>query len=393
MLDFNFLNPVKIIFGKGKIARLSKEILRKHKILMVYGGGSIKRNGVYQQVREALIEHQIVEFPGVESNPKYETLVKGIELVRKEKIDFILAVGGGSVIDGSKFIAAGAFYDKDPWDIVSKHAKIQKALPLGTVLTLPATGSEMNANSVISRRDSQEKLAFHSVHIFPQFSILDPSVTFSLPSEQIANGVVDAFVHVMEQYLTYPVNAPLQDRMAEAILITLMEEGPKALLSPQDYDTRANIMWSATMALNHLIGVGVPSDWSTHTMSHELTASCGLDHARSLAIIFPSLVYFQRKEKRAKILQYAERVLRLPFPSISSDGDQDKMDSIVELAIERTRQFFEGMGIKTRLRDYAINESAIPSLLEKLEGHGMVKLGERGSITLDTCKQILERSL
>jgi NADP-dependent alcohol dehydrogenase len=288
MKNFEFQNPVKILFGKGQIAGITKEIPADAKILITYGGGSIKTNGVYEQVQQALAGRTVYEFGGIEPNPQLETLMRAVEMARTEKIDFLLAVGGGSVLDGTKFVAAAIPFEGDPWDILSKQAPIHSALPLGAVMTLPATGSEMNTFFVITKAATQEKLAAASPNVYPRFSVLDPTTTFSLPARQIGNGIVDAFTHTMEQYLTFPANAPLQDRMAEGILKTLMEEGPKTLANPSDYEARANVMWCATMALNGLIGVGVPQDWSTHEIGHELTALYGLDHAQTLAVVLPS---------------------------------------------------------------------------------------------------------
>ncbi|HCN91196.1 MAG TPA: NADH-dependent alcohol dehydrogenase, partial [Oxalobacteraceae bacterium] len=291
MLNFDFYNPTKIVFGQGRIAELPTLIPPEARVLMLYGGGSIKSNGVLDQVRAALSGYTVQEFSGIEPNPSFETLMQAVELVRKEKLDFLLAVGGGSVIDGTKFVAAAVDFEGDPWQILKKRgANITQALPFGSILTLPATGSEMNNGSVVTRKSLKAKVPFSSPHVFPKFSILDPATTFTLPVRQIGNGVVDAFAHVMEQYLTYPVNAPVQDRFAEGILLTLIEEGPKALAEPDDYDVRANVMWCATLALNGLIGAGVPHDWATHMVGHELTALYGLDHAQTLAIVLPSML-------------------------------------------------------------------------------------------------------
>jgi NADP-dependent alcohol dehydrogenase len=302
--DFTFQNPVKILFGKGQIASIATEIPSSARVLITYGGGSIKHNGVYDQVKKALENHTVFEFGGIEPNPSLETLTKALALVRTHEIDFLLAVGGGSVLDGTKFIAAAVGFDGDPWDILAKEAPISSVLPLGVVMTLPATGSEMNSFFVITKAATQEKRVSRNTLVFPQFSVLDPSTTFSLPQRQISNGIVDAFTHTIEQYLTYPVNSPLQDRMAEAILKTLIEEGPKTLANLTDYGARANVMWCASMALNGLIGAGVPQDWSTHAVGHELTALYGLDHAQSLAVVLPSMLSIRQVEKKQKLLQY-----------------------------------------------------------------------------------------
>ncbi|CAN5773271.1 iron-containing alcohol dehydrogenase [soil metagenome] len=385
MLNFDFYNPTHILFGKNRIADLAKTVPPDARVLILYGGGSIKNNGVLDEVRQALSTHVVQEFSGIEPNPSYETLMLAVEIVRKEKLDFLLAVGGGSVIDGTKFVAAAVNFEGDPWAILEKRgSNINSALPFGSVLTLPATGSEMNSGAVVTRKSLKAKIAFSNRLLFPKFSILDPTKTYTLPARQIGNGVVDAYAHVMEQYLTYPVHAPLQDRYAEGILLTLIEEGPKALSSPDDYDVRANIMWCAAMALNGLIGAGVPQDWATHMVGHELTALYGLDHAQTLAIILPSMLQVRKESKRAKLLQYAERVWHI------TNGDEDMR---IDTAIAKTRDFFEQMGVKTRLTDYHLDSGNIVEILGQLEDHHMVMLGERRDVTLEVSRQVLEFSI
>ncbi|MFA6409342.1 MAG: iron-containing alcohol dehydrogenase [Gammaproteobacteria bacterium] len=384
MKNFTYCNPVKIYFGEGQIEALKDAVPKKAKILMTYGGGSIKANGVYDQVMSALQGYDVQEFSGIEPNPSYETLMRAVVIVREQKIDFLLAVGGGSVIDGTKFIAAAAPYKGEPWDIVTSSASISKALPIGCVLTIPAAGSEMNCGAVISKKETHDKLSFMHPLVYPQFSILDPKTTYSLPPKQTANGIVDAFVHVTEQYLTYPVNSPLQDRMAEGILLTLIEEAPKVFQQPDDYDARANIMWAATLALNDLIQMGVPTDWATHLLGHELTAAFGIDHGESLAIILPSLLHLEREPKREKLVQYARRVW-----GINASDEKECID----LAITKTRAFFESLGIKTRLSDFGVDELQIPRLIESLKRHGMTSLGERGSINLERSAMIFRDAL
>jgi NADP-dependent alcohol dehydrogenase len=384
MDNFTFQNSVKILFGKGQIANIAAEIPDDAKILVIYGGGSIKKNGVYQQVQSALSGRKVFEFGGVEPNPHLETLLQAVALVKAEGIDFLLAVGGGSVLDGTKFIAAAAHFEGDPWDILAKGAPVTSALPIGTILTLPATGSEMNGNSVVTKWETRDKLFFSSPLVLPRFSVLDPETTFSLPPRQVSNGIVDAFVHVMEQYLTYPSNAPLQDRMAESILSTLIEEGPKTLANLTDYDARANVMWCATMALNGLIGAGVPQDWATHMIGHELTALHGLDHAQTLAIVLPSVMAFKQNNKREKILQYAQRVWKL------TEGSEEHR---IDKAIAKTRQFFEAVGVPTHLSNYQIGADDIPNVLKNLETHGRVGLGEKQDIQLDAAEKILTLSI
>lgn len=384
MDNFTYHNPVKILFGKGRIASLGAEIPAGARILMTFGGGSIRANGVYDQVKAALDGRPVVEFAGFEPNPTYETAMRAVDVVRRERIDFLLAVGGGSVLDGTKFIAAAARFQGEPWDILTRNAPVAEALPLGCVLTLPATGSEMNPFAVVSRRSTGEKRAFACDKVYPRFSVLDPETTFSLPPRQIGNGVVDAFVHVLEQYLTYPASAPLQDRMAESILLTLIEEGPKALANPAGYEARANVMWCATMALNGLIAAGVPQDWATHMIGHEVTALHGLDHAQTLAVVMPALLSVQRDAKRAKLLQYADRIWGL------RDGaDQDRIDA----AIGRTREFFESMGVRTRLADYGVGAEVSEVVAGRLRARGATELGERGDIGPETVARVLAQAV
>lgn len=382
MQNFIFHNPTKVVFGKGSIAKLPSTLPASKKILFVYGGGSIKNNGIYQQVKDQLSNFQWLEFSGIEANPEFETLMKAVELVKSEDIDFILAVGGGSVIDGAKFIAAASHCDEDPWKIMTGEHTVSSAVALGCILTLPATGTETNTASVVNRREIGKKLAFLSDHVRPQFAILDPEATYSLPERQLSNGVVDAFVHVMEQYLTYPVGATVQDRFAEAIMLNLIELGPK-VNKGNDYDTRANLMWNSTQALSGLIGVGVPQDWSTHTIGHELTALYGLDHAVTLAIILPRVLKYKEKEKKQKLLQFAERVWGL------SRYDEE---SAIDLAIEKTEQFFRQMGMLTKLNEHNIAEDVAEKVESRLIDNGFVKLGEHQDITPQDARKIVANS-
>lgn len=384
MFNFSYQNPTRIVFGEGQLSQLATLVPKGSKILLTYGGGSIKHNGVYQQVMQALDGFEVVEFSGIEPNPSFETLLKAVDIVKTQGINYLLPVGGGSVVDGTKFIAAAALFQGDPWDILAKRAPVSAALPLGCVLTLPATGTESNGNSVVTRYSTQEKLSFASPLVYPQFAVLDPTVTYSLPPKQVANGVVDAFVHVMEQYMTYPVNAAVQDRFAEGLLLTLIEQGPLALKDPHNYDVRANVMWAATMALNGLIGQGVPQDWATHMIGHELTALYGLDHAQTLAIVLPALLQQQRSQKREKLIQYGKRVFNLQHT------DEERL---IDETIAHTRAFFEQMGVPTRMADYGIKADAVDALLAKLEQHKMLKLGEHGDITLDVSRNILTAAL
>jgi NADP-dependent alcohol dehydrogenase len=369
MLNFSFHNPVRVVFGKGSIAQLKELVPARKKILLTYGGGSIKSNGVFDQAKRALKGRTVLEFGGIEPNPRYETLMKAVELGRREKVGFLLAVGGGSVLDGTKFIAAAIpFAGEDPWAIL-KGTPVESAVPLGSVLTLPATGSEMNTFAVISREGTKEKLAFGTPLVYPVFSILDPETTFSLPERQVVNGIVDTFVHVMEQYATYDVAAPLQARQAEAILTTLTEVGPRVLRDGKDYDLRAIVMWCATMALNGTIGVGVAQDWSTHTIGHELTALYGLDHAQTLAIVLPGVLRNQMSSKRDRLAQLGERVFGV------KDGDAAAR---AEAAVVRTEEFFRSLGMKTRLTECGVPAECAGLVAERLTPGG--PLGERRAI-------------
>ena len=390
MQNFDYQNPTRILFGQGSIAKLAKAVPASARVLLLYGGGSVLKNGTLDEVKAALatagIGH-VSEFSGIEPNPTFETLMRAVQQVKAEQIDFLLAVGGGSVIDGTKFVAAAAALPEgeDPWNILLTGGRVVKsALPFGSVLTLPATGSEMNNGGVITKAATHDKLPFSSRCTYPQFSVLDPTKTFTLPKRQVANGVVDAFVHITEQYLTYPANARVQDRFAEGLLRTLVEIGQDAVNKPEDYDTRANLMWTATLALNGLIGAGVPQDWATHMIGHELTALHGIDHARTLALVLPAMLQVRREEKRAKLLQYAERVWDI------RDGSENAR---IDQAIERTRAFFESLDVPTRLSAYQLDAAAIDPLVAQLEKHGMVKLGEKQDISLDVSRRILETAL
>ncbi|KXI24115.1 iron-containing alcohol dehydrogenase [Photobacterium sanguinicancri] len=383
MLNFTFHNPTKIFFGENQIAAIAKQIPADAKVLVTYGGGSIKANGVYDQVSSALKDHQWSEFSGIEPNPQFDTLMKAVAQIKEQGITYLLAVGGGSVVDGTKFIAAAArFEGEQPWDILAQHAKVTDAVPMACVLTLPATGSESNTGAVITRGTT--KLAFMSPHVQPLFAVLDPKVTLSLSERQVANGVIDAFVHTMEQYLTFPVNAKVQDRFSEGLLLNLIEEGPKVLATPDDMEVRSNIMWSATMALNGLIGSGVPQDWSTHMIGHELTGQYGIDHARTLAIVLPAVMKVQREQKRGKLVQYAQRVWNIV------DGTEDE---IIDQAIAKTEAFFKAMGMPIRLSDADLDAASIDVLVAQLEEHGMTTLGEHGDMTLDVSRKVLEAAL
>lgn len=385
MLDFDFYNPTRIVFGKDRLAELDTLVPKGAKVLVLYGGGSVKRFGTLEKVTTALKERDVVTFGGIEPNPKYTTLMKAVEVVRAEKVDFLLAVGGGSVMDGTKFVALASGFEGNPEELLAcgfNPVPVEKALPLGTVVTLPATGSEMNSGGVISH--NKGKFPVFSPLSFPVFSILDPTLTATLPPTQVANGIVDTFIHTVEQYATYPVSAGFQDRTAEGILQTLIEVGEKTLADPDDYDARANLVWCATMALNGLIGAGVPQDWTTHMIGHELTAMFGIDHGKTLAVLQPSIWTLRKEQKRAKLLQYAERVWGI------TEGDEE---SRIDEAIERTRAFFESLGIRTRLSDYGVTEDKLDDVVKALEDHGMVALSETGDVTPEVSRRILAHAL
>jgi alcohol dehydrogenase YqhD (iron-dependent ADH family) len=384
MLNFELYNPTNLVFGKGQIEKLGELVPKRAKILLAYGGGSIFKNGIHEQVINNLKGHEIVEFAGIEANPHFETLMKAVAIVKEQKIDFILAVGGGSVIDGVKFISGAVNYKGDPIEILQKRILIKEnAVPFGTVLTLPATGSEMNSGAVVTIEATKEKLAFGGSALFPKFSITDPTVIQSLPKRQLQNGVVDAYTHVMEQYLTYPHEGYLQDRIAEGILQTLIEVGPKVVENPKDYALASNFMWSCTMALNGLIQKGVPSDWATHMIGHELTAMYGIDHARTLAVIAPSLYKVMFETKKEKLAQYGKRIFNLTGTD----------DEIANEAINKTVEFFHTMGMDTKLSDYTkdYNKTA-DFIVNRFDERGWKGLGEKQNVTLDKVKAIVEMS-
>ena len=383
MNNFEFKNPTKIIFGKNTIEKLEDEIPKDAKVLLLYGGGSIKKNGVYDQVKTALSQFEVIEFGGIPANPEYDTLMKALKIIKDKNINYLLAVGGGSVIDGTKFLSAAAVYNGDtPWDILTKNIRTEKGMPFGTVLTLPATGSEMNSGAVITRAETQEKLAMGGPGLFPEFSILDPEVITSIPQRQLANGLTDAFTHVLEQYMTYPIGALLQDRFAESILQTLIEVAPQIMKDPSDYKAASNFMWSCTMALNGLIQKGVPTDWAVHAMGHELTAMFGIDHARTLAVIAPSHYKFNFEDKKDKLAQYAERVW-----NVTEGSTEDKAYA----AIEKTEEFFHQLGIDTKLSDYTKDyEGTAEKISERFTNRGWMGLGEHQSLSPDKVEKIVK---
>lgn len=383
MNNFELYNPTRYIFGKDQTEKLADLIPNDAKVLMLYGGGSIKKNGVYDQVTAALTQHQVVEFGGIEPNPQYTTLLKALEIIKSQSIDFLLAVGGGSVIDGTKFLSAAAVYQgDDPWNILSERIRTEKGMPFGTVLTLPATGSEMNSGAVVSRAETGEKRVMGGPGLFPQFSICDPTTVRTIPKRQLANGIVDAYTHVMEQYMTYPIGASLQDRFSESILQTLIDTAPKVVEDPENYESASNFMWCCTMALNGLISKGVPVDWSVHMMAHELTAAYGIDHARTLAVVLPSAYHYKFDQKKEKLAQYAERVWGINEGSIAEKA---------KAAIGKTQEFFESLGIDCHLSDYTEeHEGFAAKVAQRMVDQGMVALGEHGDITPTDVEKIVE---
>ncbi|HET8830374.1 MAG TPA: iron-containing alcohol dehydrogenase [Pelobium sp.] len=385
MLNFEFKNPTKIIFGKGQIEKLATEIPLKAKVLMLYGGGSIKENGIYEQVKNALKNFEVVEFGGIPANPEYEILIDALKIVKSENITFMLAVGGGSVIDGTKFLSAAALYKGNtPWDILKNAKRTEIGLPFGTVLTLPATGSEMNSSSVITRKETVEKLGMGGPGLFPQFSILDPDVVKSIPQQQLANGVADAFTHVLEQYMTYPTAASLQDRFAESIMQSLIEVAPVITNNASDYNAAANFMWCCTMALNGLIQKGVPGDWAVHAIGHELTAQFGIDHARTLAIIAPNHYRYNFESKREKLAQYGKRVWGI------TEGDTD---AIAKAAIYKTEEFFKSLGIDTKLSNYTPDyQGTAQKIAKRFTERGWMGIGEHKRLSPTDVEKIVEMS-
>ena len=385
MNNFKYRNPTKILFGKGQIENLATEIPADAKILMLYGGGSIMKNGVYEQVKKALSDYKVVEFGGIPANPEYSVLVDALKVIKEENITYLLAVGGGSVIDGTKFLSAAALYEGEtPWELLTNKKPVTEGMPFGTVLTLPATGSEMNSGSVITRAETKEKLAFGGPGMFPQFSVLDPEVIKSIPERQIANGITDAFTHVMEQYMTYPIGAKLQDRFAESIMQTLVETAPAIMKDPSDYEAASNFMWSCTMALNGLIQQGVPGDWAIHSMGHELTAMYGIDHARTLAILAGNHYRYNFETKKEKLAQYAERVWNITEGSL-----EDK----AQAGINKTEEFFKSLGIDLKLSEYTENYSETGSTVaERFIERGWNGLGEHKTLTPTDAQKIIEMS-
>ncbi|AIM61642.1 aldehyde reductase [Cellulophaga lytica] len=382
MNNFEYKNPTKIIFGKNTIEKLTSEIPADAKVLMLYGGGSIKKNGIYDQVKTALAKVDMIEFGGIPANPEYNVLMEALKVIKEENVTYLLAVGGGSVIDGTKFLSAAALYEgEEPWEMLKNKERPNKGLPFGTVLTLPATGSEMNSGLVVSREETKEKLSMGGPALFPTFSILDPQVITSIPKRQLANGITDAFTHVLEQYMTYPAGGLLQDRFAESILQTLVEVAPTVVEDPTNYETTSNFMWSCTMALNGLIQQGVPGDWAIHMMGHELTALFGIDHARTLAVVTPSHYKYNFEAKKEKLAQYAERVW-----NVTEGSTDDKAYA----AIEKTEAFFHQLGIDTKLSDYTKDyEGTAEEIAKRFTERGW-KLGERQALLPEDAEKIVK---
>ena len=399
MNNFQYYNPVRIVFGEGQIEKLADLVPTDARVLITYGGGSAQRTGTLDEVKTALAangQREVFEFGGIEANPEFTTLLKAADMVNEHDIDFLLAVGGGSVIDGSKFVALvsslteedGTVSREQAWNALTSYCRnIDSAVDLGAVLTIPATGSEMNSGGVINYSERQAKLPFGNALTFPKFSILDPTKTLTLPERQVMNGVADAFVHVMEQYLTYPVNAKVQDGFAESLLKILIEEGAAVKADPENLETRKNLMWTATMALNGLIGTGVPQDWTTHMIGHELTSLHAIDHARTLTILLPSVLRELKDSKKDKLLQYARNVWNI------TDENHDNDDDIIEAAIKQTENFFRELGLPVSLEDADLDAAAIDPIISQLEAHKMVKLGEHGKNDLAVSRRILERAV
>ncbi len=388
MLNFEHYNPTRIVFGKDQLPRLP-ELLNEHgatRILLVYGGGSIFRTGLHEKIVAQLSRFHVSEFGGVEPNPEYTTLMRAREQAREENIDFILAVGGGSVIDGVKFISGAIHYNGDPWEVLERKegCTFTSAVPFGTILTLPATGSEANSGAVVNRSEIEAKRTMGGPHFFPKFSLCDPTQVSTLPQRQIANGITDAFVHVLEQYLTYPTGNYLQERQAEAILSTLIEIGPGVIGNPSDYELAANLMWCATHALNGTLRCGVPTDWTTHMIGHELTAFYGIDHARTLAIIGPRLYENSLDEKKEKLAQYGRRVWQL----------SGKDDEVAKQAIQKTEGFYHQLGIKTTVSEYTQETKGLAQRIRGVfEERNWVEMGERNQFSPNRIEAIVEAAI
>ena len=388
MFNFDFYNPTHIVFGKDRLGELDTLVPKNAKVLITYGGGSAVRSGLIDRIVKALGNRKVEQFGGIEPNPSLETCERAVAFIKEHGVDFALAVGGGSVVDATKLIVMGATYDGPVIEVMKAGVPevpvdmVPNPLPFGTVMTLPATGSEMNNGAVITYGDG--KYPVFSSLVFPKFSMLDPTLTFTLPEKQVKNGVIDTFVHTTEQYLTYPVEGRIQDRFSEGILKTMIEIGKETVENPENYDIRANHVWASTLALNGLIGAGVPQDWATHLIGHELTAVYHLDHGITLAIVLPALLEVKKADKLEKLAQYATRVWH-----ITEGTTEEKADK----AIAKTREFFESLGVSTHLKDYGLGEEAVDKIVKQLEDHGMTQLGENGDVTPEVAREILTRAL
>ena len=388
MENFEVINPVRVVFGKDQFGRLP-ELLKEEnasKVMIAYGGGSVKKIGLYDQILEQLgNDFKIVEFGGIEANPEFSKLMEAVEVARAESVDFILALGGGSVIDGVKFISGAIGYDGDPWDVLERKegCVFNTAVPFGTVLTIPATGSEVNSGAVISRKEIGAKRTMGGPLFFPKFSFCDPTVVATLPKKQLANGIIDAFMHVLEQYLTFPSDNKLQEREAEAVLSTLIEI-KDVVEKPDDYVLASNFMLCASHALNGNLRCGVKTDWTTHMIGHELTAKYGIDHARTLAIIGPRLFENQFENKKAKLVQYGKRVCNL-------NGSDEE---IARAAIQKTEAFFHELGVDTKVSDYSQDTDGLPEYITSIfEERSWNEMGERGAINLKAVNEIVAASI
>lgn len=388
MFNFDFYNPTHIVFGKERLSELDTLVPKDVKVLITYGGGSAVRSGLIDRVVKALGNRKVEQFGGIEPNPSLETCERAVAFIKEHGVDFVLAVGGGSVVDATKLIVMGATYDGPVIEVMKAGVPevpvemVPNPLPFGTVMTLPATGSEMNNGAVITYGDG--KFPVFSSLVFPKFSMLDPTLTFTLPEKQLKNGVIDTFVHTTEQYLTYPVEGRIQDRFSEGILKTMIEIGKETVENPENYDIRANHVWASTLALNGLIGAGVPQDWATHLIGHELTAVYHLDHGITLAIVLPALLEVKKADKLDKLAQYATRVWHI------TEGTKEEK---ANKAIAKTREFFESLGVSTHLKDYGLGEEAVDKIVKQLEAHGMTQLGEKGDVTPEVAREILTRAL
>ncbi|PQL10083.1 iron-containing alcohol dehydrogenase [Veillonella sp. T11011-6] len=388
MFNFDFYNPTHIVFGKDRLSELNALVPKDAKVLITYGGGSAVRSGLIDRIVAALGSRKVEQFGGIEPNPSLETCERAVAFIKEHGVDFVLAVGGGSVVDATKLIVMGATYDGPVIEVMKAGVPevpvemVPNPLPFGTVMTLPATGSEMNNGAVITYGDG--KFPVFSSLVFPKFSMLDPTLTFTLPEKQVKNGVIDTFVHTTEQYLTYPVDGRIQDRFSEGILKTMIEIGKETVENPENYDVRANHVWASTLALNGLIGAGVPQDWATHLIGHELTAVYHLDHGITLAIVLPALLEVKKADKLDKLAQYATRVWH-----ITEGTKEEKADK----AIAKTREFFESLGVSTHLKDYGLGAEAVDKIVKQLEDHGMTRLGEKGDVTPEVAREILMRAL